>query len=244
MKIYYIEDNLFHQQLFLNERMNYSNLRSIPVEIFPINQLEQIYKNLASFPFSAADIFLIDIDLQTFHSGIDFAKKIREINPECCIIFLSNDTSKGLEIINQHIRPDLYLSKNEMKTVFTKLEKLITTKLKKQDDTDAIIELKGSLKVYFIHPDEINYIVTVKGFRSSLEFFGISENFIIQDKMKHVKQLFEPYKYFNALKSFSINPYNIKEVNKQTLEVIFKNDDTLLLSASSIKKLLTYIDQL
>ncbi|TQA92547.1 two-component system response regulator, partial [Enterococcus faecalis] len=38
--------------------------------------------------------------------------------------------------------------------------------------------------------------------------------------------------------------YNIKEINKNTLEVIFKNEECLALSATSIKKLLTYIDAL
>ncbi|EME7172298.1 two-component system response regulator, partial [Enterococcus faecium] len=45
-------------------------------------------------------------------------------------------------------------------------------------------------------------------------------------------------------KSFSINPFNIKEVDKQMMEVHFKNKDTLFLSSSSVKKLLRHIDQL
>lgn len=244
MKIYYIEDNPFHQERFKKERHNYESLRSVPVEIFPNNKLESIYKKLDTFDFSVSDIFLIDIDLQSLHSGIDFAKKIRLINPDCYIIFLSNDTTKGLEIINQHIRPDLYLSKNEMSNVFLALENILVSRLKKVNNTTALIELKGSSKVYLIHPDEINYLSTIKGFRSSIEFFGTTENFIIQGKMKNLKQLLAPYHYFNDLKSFSINPYNIKEINKNTLEVIFKNEECLVLSATSIKKLLTYIDAL
>lgn len=75
MKIYYIEDNPFHQERFKKERHNYESLRSVPVEIFPNNKLESIYKKLDTFDFSVSDIFLIDIDLQSLHSGIDFAKR-------------------------------------------------------------------------------------------------------------------------------------------------------------------------
>lgn len=95
-----------------------------------------------------------------------------------------------------------------------------------------------------IAPDEVNYISTINGSRSTLEFYGTNENFVIHDKMKNIKQKFQNYHFFNDLKSFSINPFNIKEVDKQMMEVHFKNKDTLFLSSSSVKKLLRHIDQL
>lgn len=91
-----------------------------------------------------------------------------------------------------------------MSNVFLALENILVSRLKKVNNTTALIELKGSSKVYLIHPDEINYLSTIKGFRSSIEFFGTTENFIIQDKMKNLKQLLAPYHYFNDLKAFPL----------------------------------------
>lgn len=75
MKIYYIEDNLFHQELFKKELMKHQELSVISLQIFPNNELETIYKRLDTLVFSSSDLFIIDIDLKTLHSGIDFAKK-------------------------------------------------------------------------------------------------------------------------------------------------------------------------
>jgi DNA-binding LytR/AlgR family response regulator len=244
MKIYYIEDNLFHQELFKKEHKKHKFLQNVAVHIFPSNQLETIYKELESYSFSASDFFVIDIELKTLHTGIDFAKKIRSFNPDCFIIFLSNDNTRGIEIINHQIRPDRYLSKLHLDEVFKTIEQTLLSQLKNQKQSSAIIELTGSGKTFLVDPDEVNYIETIPGTRSCLEFCGIHENFIIHDKMKNIKHKFEKYNYFNNLKSFSINPFNIKEVDKQTMEVIFKNDETLPLSSTSIKKLLSYIDHL
>lgn len=244
MKIYYIEDNLFHQELFKKEHEKHKCLQNVDIHIFPANQLETIYKDLESYSFSASDFFIIDIDLKTLHTGIDFAKKIRAINPNGFIIFLSNDNTRGIEIINHQIRPDRYLSKLHLDEVFTTIEQALLSQLKNQKQSAAIIELSGTGKTFLIDPEEVNYIETVPGTRSCLEFCGTRENFIIHDKMKNIKHKFEKYNYFNDLKSFSINPFNIKEIDKQTMEVIFKNEETLPLSSTSIKKLLSYIIEL
>ncbi|HFD0891110.1 TPA: LytR/AlgR family response regulator transcription factor [Enterococcus faecium] len=243
MKIYYIEDNLFHQELFKKELMKHQELSVISLQIFPNNELETIYKRLDTLVFSS-DLFIIDIDLKTLHSGIDFAKKIRNKNPECSIIFLSNDNTRGLEIINQQIRPDCYLDKTNLDEVAQTLKQLLLEKLEAHKQSSSIIELQGAAKVFLIAPDEVNYISTINGSRSTLEFYGTNENFVIHDKMKNIKQKFQNYHFFNDLKSFSINPFNIKEVDKQMMEVHFKNKDTLFLSSSSVKKLLRHIDQL
>jgi DNA-binding LytR/AlgR family response regulator len=157
---------------------------------------------------------------------------------------LSNDSTRGIEIINRQIRPDRYLSKIHLEEVFTTIEQILLSKLNNQKQTSDIIELKGTGKTFLVDPDEVNYIETITGSRACLEFYGIHENFIIHDKMKNIKRKFEKHQYFNDLKSFSINPFNIKEVDKHTMEVIFKNDETLPLSSTSIKKLLNYIDHL
>ncbi|WP_165004549.1 MULTISPECIES: LytTR family transcriptional regulator DNA-binding domain-containing protein [unclassified Enterococcus] len=244
MKIYYIEDNLFHQELFKKELQKHEQLRSIEIHVFPSDKLETIYRNLETFSISSSDFFIIDIDLKTLHSGIDFAQKIRTINKNCYIIFLSNDSSRGLEIINRQIRPDRYLDKSDFVDVFNQIEEILQKKMANRKQNASIVELQGAAKVFLVDPDEVNYIATVNGSRSTLEYCGVQENFIIHDKMKNIKQKFKPYHYFNELKSYSINPFNIKNIDKQMMEVNFKNGESLFLSSTSIKKLMNHIEML
>ncbi|MDO2410794.1 hypothetical protein QUB72_08340 [Enterococcus faecium] len=75
MKIYYIEDNLFHQELLKKELLKHKELSALSLQIYPSSELETIYKRLDTLVFSSSDLFIIDIDLKTLHSGIDFAKK-------------------------------------------------------------------------------------------------------------------------------------------------------------------------
>ncbi|MFP7384362.1 response regulator [Enterococcus hirae] len=106
MKVYYIEDNVFHQEEFRKQYNRSANLAAISLTIPLPSQLEKFYADLDFMPIQDSDIFIVDIELNRFHSGIDFSKKIRQRNHSCYILFLTNDTTKGMEIINQNIRAD------------------------------------------------------------------------------------------------------------------------------------------
>lgn len=244
MKVYYIEDNIFHQDKFREKYSRSNNLTTIPLNIPPASQLEQFYESLDSIAIQDSDIFIIDIQLNRFHSGIDFSKKIRQKNAKCYIIFLTNDTTKGMEIINENIKADKYYSKKDIAEAVNDLEELLFKSPQAQQLHSKLIKIESLSKIYLIDPNEVNYLSKVTSSRSTIEFFCQTETFLIHGKIDELKSAFQDFHFFNDLKSYSLNPSNIKLVDKKNNEIIFKNEDILLLSRRSIKKLIDFMEQL
>lgn len=244
MNVYYIEDNIFHQEEFRKKYRQSDYLAAISLVIPLPSQLEKFYSELDFLPIQDSDIFIVDIELKRFHSGIDFSKKIRQRNHSCSIIFLTNDTTKGIEIINQNIRADKYYSKKDITEAVNGLEELLFHHPDLKQDQSKLIKIESLSKIYLIDPKEVNYLSKVTSSRSTIEFYCHTEFFLIHGKIEELKQAFQKFHYFNDLKGYSINPTNIKLVDKKNNEIIFKNDDALILSRRSIKKLVDFMEQL
>ncbi|MGX7172480.1 two-component system response regulator [Enterococcus ratti] len=215
MKIYYIEDNVFHQEKFRKKYNDNEHLTTISLVIPSPSQLEKFYNRLDFMPIQDSDIFIIDIELNRFHSGIDFSKKIRIKNNFCYIIFLTNDPTKGAEIINQNIRADKYYSKNDLMEVMDGLEELLFKQPHLQQTQNNLIKIESLSKIYLVDPREVNYLSKVTSSRSTIEFYCETEFFLIHGKVEELKHAFEHLNFFNELKSYSINPANIKLVDKK-----------------------------
>jgi DNA-binding LytR/AlgR family response regulator len=244
LKVYYIEDNIFHQEEFRKKYSSSDNLAAISLIIPLPSQLEKFFSELDFMPIQDSDIFIVDIELNRFHSGIDFSKKIRQRNHSCSIIFLTNDATKGIEIINQNIHADKYYSKKDIAEAINGLEELLFQQPNQKKEQSKLVKIESLSKIYLIDPKEVNYLSKVTSSRSTIEFFCHTEFFMIHGKMEELKHTFQKFHYFNDLKGYSINAANIKLVDKKHNELIFKNDDTLILSRRSIKKLVDFMDQL
>lgn len=128
-------------------------------------------------PIQDSDIFIIDIELNQYHSGIDFSKKIRQRNNCCYIFFLSNDTTKGIEIINHNIRANKYYSKKDLTEAVNGLEELLFKLPHELQTQSKLIKIESLSKIYLIDPKEVNYLSKVISARSTIEFFCQSEFF-------------------------------------------------------------------
>lgn len=236
MKVYYIEDDIFlHQQFIKYSGEIYSEGIS-SIEIPKIDQLEKFYYDIPNLEISSADMFIIDISLNIYYSGIDFAQRIRENQPKCSIVFLTSDTSKGIDIINANIHPDRYLVKEDMRQVIREIvECIIETRYVPLDDKRIIYHSKNN--TYIFDPNDINYFTKVSGSRNTIELYKNSEVLTFPGSLKELKPLFHDCSFFSEFKSFLINPQNIKSINKSTGEVIFKNQDSITFSLRNINRL-------
>ncbi|MFK4567330.1 hypothetical protein [Enterococcus sp. UD-01] len=115
INIYIIEDNLMHKKVIMNKLEDYSNNSDFAkFNIVDIQNHIDFYHNLYVFPILSTDIFIIDIDLNTFFTGIQLAQKIRALHPYTYIIFLTGDSSNGIKVINDQIKPLAYLLKQDL----------------------------------------------------------------------------------------------------------------------------------
>lgn len=240
MKIYYIEDDIFLHKEFINRSVEIFNLGVSTIEIPKISQLELFYSNIADLNIGKEDLFIIDIDLNMYYSGIDFAKRIRENQSECSIIFLTSDASKGVEIINAQIRPDRYLLKKDMRLTINEITQYIIEKSNLELEYSNIVYYTAH-NTYIFDPEEINYFTKVPGTRNTIELYKKSEMISFTGNLSEIKVLFKDCHYFSEFKSYLINPSNISSIDKRIGEITFKNDDKVFLSSRNIAKLNKFI---
>jgi two-component system response regulator AgrA len=240
MKIYYIEDDIFLHKEFINYSGEIFNSGVSAIEIPKINQLELFYDNIMELNISKEDVFIIDISLNIYYSGIDFAKRIRENQQDCSILFLTSDTSKGIEIINSQIRPDKYLLKNDMHLAIKEIANYIVEKNKLQLEKQSVV-YSSAHNTYLFDPNEINYFTKVPGSRNTIEVYKKAEIISFSGNLTEIKTKFKDCNYFSELKSYLINPSNISFINRTSGEIIFKNNDKIFLSSRNITKLNRFI---
>lgn len=212
------------------------------LNILPIDNYIEFYKNLDTFSFSDSDIFIIDIDLNFLHTGIDYAKKIRTLNNDCFIIFLTADDQKGIEIINQHINATTYLLKEsfDQTTLKKKLKNEIVEIRSKITESHGqqYLSVKIDQSLIMIKIADILYIETVKNVKKKLFLKTTTEEFLISATMQDLKTELLSIEYmFTELKSFIINLNAIASMNPQEGQVVFKNGEDFWGGRKVIKKI-------
>lgn len=186
------------------------------------------------------DIFLIDIDLQSYHSGIDLAKNIRKHNKHCFILFLTNLEDKALEIINQEIHANSYIIKGTSlePQVFESLFRSIKTEIiKRVQNMENYISFKKFGEIVFIKYEDILYITSVPKMRNKLAVHTIDSEQIVEGSISKLrKQIKIPYIY-TGLKSYIINLHHLQSLNRSIGLLVFDNDYELEVGISIIDKL-------
>lgn len=245
MKIHIIEDLFVHRSLISNA-LEELTLNNSEIEIIPITDYLSFYENIETFTILDTDIFLIDIDLNTFYTGIDYAKKIRLVNKNCYIIFLTADDNRGIEIINQNINATTYLVKGtfdpqvlkqSLQKELYKIESIVKKLYTDLDDRHIKIQVDDTF--FFIKIADILYIETIKTMKGYLLFKTHSQELIIRSTMKDIKKELEHVDYiYLGFKSLIINLKAITSFNKNEGEIIFTNNDYIFGGRKIIEKLI------
>lgn len=88
IETYILEDNVMHGKIIKKQLEKYSDSSNfVKLNIFTVQNYIEYYKNPHIIKISNADIFIIDIDLNTFFTGIQLAEKIRNLNTKVSILF-------------------------------------------------------------------------------------------------------------------------------------------------------------
>ncbi|WP_369670023.1 LytR/AlgR family response regulator transcription factor [Enterococcus lactis] len=178
MKIYILEDNYIHRK-YIESKVSLLDLAmKYQIILLENDALLNFYNRLDYLSIQKEDIFLIDINLNSFHTGIDIAEKIRLINKDCFIIFISSEVQYGIEIINRRIRPIAYLSKQlqEGKTLEKQLQQIfnkIEVYINKEVIAGEKLLISTREKTEYISLSEVNYIETIKGNRYAVNIHYI-----------------------------------------------------------------------
>ncbi|MTD39057.1 response regulator [Erwinia sp. CPCC 100877] len=238
---YIIEDNIMHRKIIQKQLADFSKKSSfIKLEVFPMQNYVEYYKNPSAIPISSTDIFIIDIDLNTFFTGIQLAKKIRLLNPNVFILFLTGDSTKGIDIINEQIKPTGYILKQPINNVF--LEQNLNQLLEQIEQTlrthgkDTLMVRSGR-KQHIIVRSDIVYISSVKGKKRNVIIKTKQNEILCNEKLFDLKIELDDKRFYKELKSFIINFDFIESYNQLEGRIIFKDQTELHFGTKVISKL-------
>lgn len=220
-KIYILDDNFAQIKIVQTACTELLKELQIFYELIAIESLTKFYKDLENLSIYSCDIFFIEINLNHYYNGIDFARKIKQMNSNTNIIFFTRNRQAPIEIINLNIYPLAYIIKNDslnyslyndLKPVFKKIL-VMNSEL---HCSSKKIKLKTGANIYYFDTYEINYIETDSTNRQTLNVCLINQKSLkLKKKMKHLKTELHLFQDMIIFKSIIINKRNIKVINRQ-----------------------------
>lgn len=243
IKIFLIEDNISYRIDLKNQIVKYfdnNNLR-LKFDITLINNYNNFFETITKNSIDDTDIFIIDIELNTYFSGIDLSKKIREYNEICKIIFLTSHSEKAIDAINQKISPAAYLLKSDdLEMLQFQIIDLFEILMLDSPTHNNMLILPSHTKDIILYYPEILYISHMNGFRNQVLIQTIDTQIIIKTTLTKLKQLLPSPPFYLNFKSIIINCNSISSLSSLNEIIIFKNDIELELSSKLIKKLVNF----
>lgn len=216
------------------------NRLTFSYEVVSVQNYISFFEALDNSTIDNSDIFIIDIQLNTYFTGIDFGKKIRQINQNCFIVYLTSLANKAVDVINENISPNAYLLKSYDPEViqFQLVDLFQNLELNELSKKSLLVFSHGSqIRLYY---SDILYITTRSGFRNKLLVQTIGTEVIITGTISKIKsELTSPPFHLN-LKSIIINDINIKSLSSATQTITFKNNIELEQTSRLINKLIKY----
>lgn len=239
-RLFIIDDSLEQQQQVKKLTQSIISNYHYPWAVFDIINFNDFYQRLAPSTVYATDIYLLDIDLNSYHNGLDFAKKINECNPLAYIIFLTNYDTFGIESINMHIDAFSYLLKKKSTELRVDLNQLFLSVLsdiqnKTTADADLFPFVQGTEKI-LIPPKEIDYCCSIKHNRYEVSVHTVHSVFIAKGNISTLQSEFKTLPFSQNLKSYLINYANVRQVSLVNQLVIFNSGNELELGSRTIRK--------
>ena len=178
--------------------------------------------SLSDQELSQHHIMFLDIDMAE-RSGMDIAKRVRELHLDTIIIFVTNYPQFSLE--GYEVRAFRYLLKQELEQ---KLPVYLRDALAEISHGDRGLRFSVNAESYYVPYSDIIYLgsdqrviylYTIKPLRSGDHFYG---------KMEDLARELEPEGFLRIQKSYLVNMAHIKKLNYD--RVILSNDKELSVS--------------
>lgn len=243
ISIYLIEDSISYRISLKNYIMKYLDSANLifNFDIQSIQNYIQFYENLENKIINDDDIFIIDIYLNTFFTGIDIGKKIRSINSYCKIIYLTSAADKAIEIINQKISPNAYIMKSEDPEITQmQLIDLFVSLNLDVTNTDKTITVNSYTSNLVLNLSDILYICIFKGARNKLIVKTLNSDLIIDGTISKMKTRLPSPPFYLDFKSIIINNSKIKNISTIKQQITFTNDVELEIKQRLLYKLLRF----
>ncbi len=180
--------------------------------IFDTGDPEKFYNYVSK---NHVDVILLDIDLKSMISGLDLAKKIREINKSINIIFVSAHLeyvflSFKVKTFDYLVKP---VSSEKLEECIIRLTNYTSS------DTINFIKIKSGSLTHLIKKSDIVYVEKAN---SKSYVYTLNEIIETNNSLDDFKKIL-PDNFCRCHKSYIVNLSKISRIDSITNDVIFNN---------------------
>lgn len=242
LSVFILENNFFKQSFLESTiqevfRKNSWKIRSLKIFGKPEKLLSHISER------GSHQIFFLNLKITNdVFKGLEFAQKIRSLDPYAIIIIINIHQNilplifqykiAALDVINEDINDHKF---------FEHIDSLFETciaRLGTSIHQDAI-SIKNSLSVFQIPFKNILFFET-SDIVHKIKLHTITEKIEFYSSLKQIEKVDK--RLFRCHKSFIINPQNVKQIDKTNNLVIFDNGENCFISKLKIKDLTKKFD--
>lgn len=238
LKVYICEDNKEHKE----------NIRKIVENTIVIEDYDMEVELVTDNPFEiiksieengGTGVYFLDVDLKCEINGIQLAEKIREIDPQGFIIFVTTHAEMSYLTFMYKIEAMDYIIKDNYKNIRERIKdciehvnlkyssKVNSTEVFSITVDDKMINLPYNEILFFETSTTIHRII-VRCVDRQIEFYG---------RMKELEEKLKQYDFCRCHTSFLVNKKNIKEIDKKNRIAYMINGDECLISTRGVKSL-------
>jgi len=211
-----VEDDDSTSVLMENYIQKYSQQKNIEVNVTRYNEAISFLSEFRK----VYDIIFMDIEMPNLN-GIDAAKKIRMVDKQVVLIFVTNMAQyavKGYEVdaLDFIVKPAYY------STIVQKLDKSLKIIRANQDDEMIITRANGFVRLLV---SNILYL-EVRGHK--IQYHANDETIVATGSLTELETRLKPKNFMRCNNCYLINPKHIKSISG--MMITMKNDDELLIS--------------
>lgn len=189
------------------------------------------------------NLFFLDVDLKATITGIELAEKIKSIDPNAKIVFITTHGELYSLVFQYQIETMDYIEKNQFATVEDRIKSCIDKALERFFLSSASKEERITLKV----GDQIERVPVSKilFFESSFKSHRIevhlkNQQFEFYGKLADIVKLHPSF--IASHKSFVVNIENIRSIDMKERILTFENGETCDISLRFQKNLLSQLE--
>lgn len=184
------------------------------------------------------NLYFLDVELKDGVNGIEEAGKIRNIDKNGIIVFVTSHSEMSLLTFEYKVQASDYIVKNTSNfenRIVECLENVDKRFNKVSSEDENFILVENSEKVVKENIDNILFIETSSNHKISIHAFD--EIIEVYGTIREYQEKLPDY-FIKTHRSYLVNSKNIKDVNKEKKIVIMKNGEECLVSRLSIKEVL------
>lgn len=233
MAIYILEDNIV-QGVYLKQIIE-KKIMDPHEQIHLHSHIEEIYEKV--YLNSEMNLYFLDIDLhKEIEAGFNGAKKIREIDEEGLIVFVSSHYELALQSYKYLVNAYTFINKNDdLETFTTEVVNCVSAynNSKTLNNPSNFISIETKSNIFRLDPARICYFESIG--MHKIAIYGISFYKEFYGSLSEILPLHQSFKRVHH--SYIVNTNNIIDIDRKNKLITTKNNNQIPISRKYYKEI-------